>query len=244
MRMPDGRTAAEAVVDSRLGDGCRPAVSRGHASPDPVGRHVQPAAECACSGRAARWRRLGVARPPRGAGGSGRCGRRPCRVQLGRHLAARLPAIRAAGLEPAGGRQVERRRHHAVDRRQPSAALLDGRDRLDQAHRVRHPGIDEDLVDGPLLHDLAGVHDDHVVDHLGDHAEVVGDQHQRGARPLLDRLEQLQDLRLDRHVERGRRLVGDQQLRLARERHPDHHALAHAAGQLVRVLLRTPLRAR
>ena len=63
------------------------------------------------------------------------------------------------------------------------------------------------------------------------------------AGPLLDRLEQLEDLGLDRDVERGRRLVGDQQLRLARERHRDHHALAHAARQLVRVLLGAPLRA-
>ena len=47
--------------------------------------------------------------------------------------------------------------------------------------------------------------------------------------------EQLEDLRLDRDVERGRRLVGDQQIRLARERHRDHHALPHAARQLVRI---------
>ena len=47
--------------------------------------------------------------------------------------------------------------------------------------------------------------------------------------------DQRQDLRLDRHVERGRRLVGDQQRRAARQRHRDHHALAHAARQLVRI---------
>jgi hypothetical protein len=45
-----------------------------------------------------------------------------------------------------------------------------------------------------------------------------------------------QDLRLDGHVERGGRLVGDQQRRVAGQRHGDHHALAHAARQLVRVL--------
>ena len=46
----------------------------------------------------------------------------------------------------------------------------------------------------------------------------------------------LQDLRLDRHVER--RWSGSSamsRLRLARERHRDHHALAHPAGELVRV---------
>ena len=49
--------------------------------------------------------------------------------------------------------------------------------------------------------------------------------------------QQVQDLRLDGDVERRRRLVGDQQLRLAGERHRDHHALAHAAGELVRIVV-------
>ena len=47
----------------------------------------------------------------------------------------------------------------------------------------------------------------------------------------------VEDLGLDRDVERGGRLVGDQQLRLAGQRHRDHHALAQAAGQLVRVVV-------
>ena len=50
-------------------------------------------------------------------------------------------------------------------------------------------------------------------------------------------LDELEDLRLDRDVERGRRLVGDQQLRLAGQRHGDHHALAHAAGEAVRIFV-------
>ena len=45
-----------------------------------------------------------------------------------------------------------------------------------------------------------------------------------------------EDLRLDDHVERGRRLVGDEQLRTQDERERDHDPLAHAAGELVRVL--------
>ena len=46
--------------------------------------------------------------------------------------------------------------------------------------------------------------------------------------------QQLEDLRLDRHVERRRRLVGDQELGLAGDGHGDHHPLAHAARELVR----------
>ena len=56
---------------------------------------------------------------------------------------------------------------------------------------------------------------------------------------LLQVEDQVEDLRLDRHVQRGGRLVGDQQLRLAGQRHGDHRALPHAAGQLVRIFART-----
>ena len=45
----------------------------------------------------------------------------------------------------------------------------------------------------------------------------------------------LQDVRLDRHVERGRRLVGDQDVGLVGDRHRDHHPLALAARELVRI---------
>ncbi len=52
---------------------------------------------------------------------------------------------------------------------------------------------------------------------------------------FCSRVQQLEDLALDRHVERGRRLVGDQQLGLAGQRHRDHHPLLLAAGELVRI---------
>ena len=52
---------------------------------------------------------------------------------------------------------------------------------------------------------------------------------------LLEVAQQVQDLRLDRDVERRDGLVGDDQLRLQRERARDADALALAAGELVRV---------
>src|SRR5207249_11723140 len=51
-----------------------------------------------------------------------------------------------------------------------------------------------------------------------------------------------EDLRLDGHVERGGRLVGDQKLRAAGERDRDHGALAHTAGELVRIVVDALLR--
>ena len=61
---------------------------------------------------------------------------------------------------------------------------------------------------------------------------------------LLQRAQQVEDLRLDGDVERGRRLVGDQQVRGAGQRHGDHHPLAHAARELVRIVARAAGRAR
>ena len=57
------------------------------------------------------------------------------------------------------------------------------------------------------------------------------------ARPhlALQRLQQIDDLRLDRHVERRHRLVADDQLRLEDHRPRDADALALAAGELVRI---------
>ena len=51
----------------------------------------------------------------------------------------------------------------------------------------------------------------------------------------LQALDQVENFGLGRDVERGRRLVGDQQGGIAGERHRDHRALAHAAGKLERI---------
>ena len=58
----------------------------------------------------------------------------------------------------------------------------------------------------------------------------------------LQVVHQLQNLCLNGHVQRRGRLVRDQQLGPARQRHGDHDALAHAAGQLMRILLHDGLR--
>ena len=65
--------------------------------------------------------------------------------------------------------------------------------------------------------------------------QIVRDQQQRHAALALQPQQQREHLRLHGDVERGRRLVGDQQARVAGDRHRDHHALRHAARQLVRI---------
>ena len=96
----------------------------------------------------------------------------------------------------------------------------------------------EQRLDARFLDDLAAVHHDHARRDLGDDAEVVRDHRDRRAEPLLQIREQLEDLRLDRDVECGRRLVGDDERRAHHERHRDQHALPHSARQLMRILTR------
>ncbi len=68
----------------------------------------------------------------------------------------------------------------------------------------------------------------------------MGDEQDRHAEILLQLPHQVEDLRLDRNIERGRRLIGDQQRRLADHRHGNHHALAHAAREFVGVAVHPP----
>ena len=122
-----------------------------------------------------------------------------------------------------------------VARRRASSSSSRGIER-EQPARVGVLRAAEDVAHRPGLDDAARIHHQHAVAEPGDDAEIVGDQDDRraGSSRVSSRM-QLEDLRLHGDVERGRRLVGDQQLRPAEQRHGDHHALAHAAGEFVRI---------
>ena len=102
-------------------------------------------------------------------------------------------------------------------------------------------GRGEQGVGATLLHDLAGIHHGHALRHFTDHAHVVGDQHQGHTAVLLQTAQQVQNLGLDGHVQRGGRFVRNQQFGVAGDGHRDHDALAHATRELVRVDTQTAL---
>ena len=126
------------------------------------------------------------------------------------------------------------------NRIEPLEVGIESRERVHEPDRVRVPRAVEDLVDVGELDHPSRVHDDDAIGELGDEPEVVRDQDGRGVGLVLRRLHDLDDLRLDRDVERGRRLVGDEDPRFVGDRHRDHRALSHAARELVRVLVDAP----
>src|SRR6266513_2645980 len=160
-----------------------------------------------------------------------------------------LTLSNGARMQPAGGlalfsrHQLGARAQAALEARAPGAC----RDARNGSHQPRGIGVPrrmQHVAHRADLHDAARVHDRDAVGGLGDDPHVVGDQHHRRAPFARDALDERDDLRLHRHVERGGRLVGDQQDRLRGERQRDDHALAHAAGELVRVMVEARLRSR
>ena len=125
--------------------------------------------------------------------------------------------------------------HLAGDRDEPGAGgvviELAGEERA----RVRMARSAEDFIDRTGLDDRAAVHDTEVVAELRDEAEMVRDEDDRAREAAAQVLEQRDDLCFDRRIERCRRLVGEQQVGLDQQRHGDHHTLAHAARELVRI---------
>ena len=113
-------------------------------------------------------------------------------------------------------------RHQARHRREQVTGIFHRRGAQDGVQRT---GFDQPAV----------AHDGDAIGNLGDHAHVMGDEQHRGAVIALQVADQRQDLLLRGDVERGGRLVRDQELGFEHQRHRDHDALALSAGQPVRI---------
>ena len=128
------------------------------------------------------------------------------------------------------------RRRHFADRRQTLAGRhVQARHGVQERLEIGVTRRGQQIGAAAALHHPAVIQHHDLVGHVGDDAEIVRDEQDRHAELGLELLHELQDLRLDRDVERGRRLVGDQQGRPAHQRHRDHRALAQSARQLERI---------
>jgi hypothetical protein len=99
------------------------------------------------------------------------------------------------------------RRHLPADHRQLARAALRRGQRGEQLLRIRMLRRAHEIAALGELHDLARVHHGDPVGHARDDAEVVRDEEQRHRALGLKLGEEIQDLGLDRDVERGGRPV-------------------------------------
>ena len=96
------------------------------------------------------------------------------------------------------------------------AALLGGAEfgnGSKEALRIGVFGIAEELAHRRFLDLSACIHDDDVIRDFRDHAKIVRDEHDGGADAGFEVAHQIEDLRLNCHVECGGRLIGNQQFR-------------------------------
>ena len=100
---------------------------------------------------------------------------------------------------------------------------------MQQPVRVRQPGGAKQGACRGSLHDAAGVHDGDVVGDLEQEREVVGDEERRETEPVAQGHQLFEDLALRHDIERGGRLIQDDDLGLESQGHGNHRSLAHAA---------------
>jgi hypothetical protein len=85
-------------------------------------------------------------------------------------------------------------------------------DRIQERFGVRVARSGEERWRAGLLDDLSGVHHHDVIGDVGDHPQIVGDEDHRHVLFPLQRVQELDDLGLGRHIERGAGLIGDEKL--------------------------------
>ena len=152
-----------------------------------------------------------------------------------RRRADRL-GVAAARMEGTAGRRRRSARDLALE---DDGFVLRGRirprDRGQQSLRIRMPWTCEEGFGRREFDDATDIHHGEPIGDVLDDAEIVRDEEIADTEILLQILQQVEDLRLDRDVERGYRLVGDDKERVGHKSAGDADALPLAAAEGVRI---------
>src|SRR4051812_2808926 len=150
---------------------------------------------------------------------------------------AAIDRMRTAQMEMAAGRRRQRGRQLAADCLEADDLVVlehDSWNAVEQRARIR---MGRTRIDPPRLgnlDDAPEIHDGNAVADVPHDAEIMADEQQSEAELAAQLEKQIDDLRLDRHIERGHRLVADDHVGLHGKRARDRDTLALSAGKLVR----------
>ena len=160
-----------------------------------------------------------------------------------RHVVAKIGGIGAARREQAADRTVKLPRHNTRYRRQPTRMGTFGKCRQ-QGGGIGVMRIGEEVAHRALFDFLAGILHADAFRRFGDDTHGMGNQHQGHAGFTLKLEKEVENLRLDRDIERSGRFIGNEELGIAGNRHGNHDALVHAPRKLMRIGGETALRRR
>src|SRR5712692_3678186 len=143
--------------------------------------------------------------------------------------------IWASWMEAAAGWRIHRARHLAGQLDALRLVLgIDGRNRREQRAGVGMVRAAVNLIARCDLDYFAEIHDCHAITDVLDDPQIVRDEQVGEFQLLLQVLQQVDNLRLDRDVERRDGLIEHQEARIYRERPRDADSLPLPAGKLVR----------
>src|SRR5579872_63880 len=158
---------------------------------------------------------------------------------LWKSLRAGRKRIGTARVERATSRQIRGTWNLALEDRllRPDRrlGLRNHRDGSEERARVGVRRGLEQPPDGARLDEPAKIENADAAHEIAHETEIVRDEDVGEAERAAEVDQELDDLRLDRDVERGSRLVKHQKLRLRGERARDRHPLLLPAGELVGV---------
>ena len=155
------------------------------------------------------------------------------------HLPTDIHGHGAARLESAARRRFQRVRDVADERGGTHRSVRIGhRGRREQSLRVRMQRAGVELVAYCQFHDAAQIHHGHPAAEVLHDRQIVGDEKICQPERSAEVGHQVQYLSLDRGVQRGNGLVGDDEIRVQRQGAGDGHSLGLSARDLVREALR------
>ena len=89
----------------------------------------------------------------------------------------------------------------------------------------------ENVINGTNFHHPSEIHHDDIISQLGNHTQIMCDENDGGVVFLLKFPEQIEDLCLGGHINGRGWFIGNQQRRLADQRHTNHRPLPQSTTQ-------------
>jgi hypothetical protein len=134
-----------------------------------------------------------------------------------------------SGGKAAAGRRIRRIGNLALYDRDGFCVRVERRYRRQQRLGVRVARLGKQRIAAGGLHQLSEIHHRHVIAQMFHHAKVMGDKQKGDAEIVAQIGKQIDDLRLNRDIQRRDRLVGNDKVRVENQRPGNTDTLALTA---------------